>query len=1050
MDKKDDQKKPNRLKFSRLCLTQTRNAGVLRTNSQLPNSQISRFFSQSNQTSDEIVKTESVASAQCQKDTSLQSAENICDKRESVPIERNGINGSSEITTTKHSSDKTKAKSIHRTMSNDSKSTIKSFFSNEHNDSMADFEIPTKVAKKASKPPVTSKTTKQSRARRKQPDIRKALNKRDDTDTDYSHLPEDAQLELALALSKAESHAATDPIAKKSIDFEAFEFKPKNALANNEDIVEFFNMPKKKNARFKWNSRCTQLTKRIDDVQKMKQRQKVDEFLVDNIKVHSHLSNLSQSASNGQAYEIYSNRLQRICMQERILFEISSCDIHSKNNILSYYTNNLVERSELQAGALLRDWSKIPGRDSIYDCIEYANDKDKTDEPVMHSQPETIENGNILDNQPDDVTEYFDAEKEYSSAPMDIEDIHECEQRQIQKQFEASKNDEQWQEQNQNDVLSSDDDADATIMMESNDIQLKVDAINSKLRLSQNFSDIFQPTVVTLETTHAIRAPSPDLFDDDDDVEMTAEIHEKMTNDQITSDIIRNEDKEEEEDALSDVVLISSSECNSNQQGCFFLFIIQSESIKTTQSSSQVIDSEDTLNNDNVETIELLDSDSENMMKESIPSPINDPENASVFEFNYDICNYEYDNEDFIKPIEIDEERPSTSIKSNENGSITKKLSFTERLEFCDRDVLNGFTGNVPAECLSQIHVQSQESIALSDDEINYSMNKGGVVHVMDDDDLNADNDDYNYNIPSPIDFNLIDVNTNFESDEKLMNQSVCNIFEKTFEHSSSPMSAAAKQKSIGAKSLKKVNSEMMFASCYENTMPSTSTTNRINLMPIKRCKTPDTLPPSQEESRMDLLNDEYFIRVGSISPKPNYEVMDTTMLETELRKFGLKPSLRRRQAIICLEYIYNRTHPIIECDTEIETQPSKTGGKETKDMPNDKDDDNGPKINYNHGFAAHNLVDEKFKKYEENRIFLPSTLRAKKPWCLVPLHIAWHNLMQANSELRTTVLLYKPINLIDLKKFFKTIEMTFDNRDLISFLDMHCITFRMNKASKE
>lgn len=52
-----------------------------------------------------------------------------------------------------------------------------------------------------------------------------------------------------------------------------------------------------------------------------------------------------------------------------------------------------------------------------------------------------------------------------------------------------------------------------------------------------------------------------------------------------------------------------------------------------------------------------------------------------------------------------------------------------------------------------------------------------------------------------------------------------------------------------------------------------------------------------------------------------------------------------------------------------------------------------------------------------------------QKPWCLEPLHIAWHNLIMANSEVRRAVLLYEPINLTELKKFFKTIDMTFDNR---------------------
>lgn len=387
---------------------------------------------------------------------------------------------------------------------------------------------------------------------------------------------------------------------------------------------------------------------------------------------------------------------------------------------------------------------------------------------------------------------------------------------------------------------------------------------------------------------------------------------------------------------------------------------------------------------------------------------------------NYEFYNYEYENEEFLKPFEIVTEKSddndndieavgendgekshdvvNVSGKSkNESTGLVKKLSFTERLELYDRDALNGFTDNIPPEYFSQSHSQmnqSQESIVLSDDEINYSIlkSKKGVVHAMEEDAVeNVEDDDYcqyDYYIPSPIDFNLIDGNSNNESDEKLMNQSVCSILEKTFEHCPSPI-ATAKPKAIGAKSLKKVNSETVLSSRYTNAIPSTS--NRMNLTPEKKTvnlespEKPKSSPFSQSvvETRMDLSNDEYCIRLGSVSPKPNYDEMDASTLEMELRKFGLKPSLRRRQAIICLEYIYNRTHPFMSDSVvdEAESPSKENDPKESdncKDIPNDNDDDDGPKINFNVGFAAHNLVDEKFKRKEVNKIFLPSALRAK------------------------------------------------------------------------
>lgn len=355
-----------------------------------------------------------------------------------------------------------------------------------------------------------------------------------------------------------------------------------------------------------------------------------------------------------------------------------------------------------------------------------------------------------------------------------------------------------------------------------------------------------------------------------------------------------------------------------------------------------------------------------------------------------------HDEHEFVKPIENVSDTQNNSTTSN--GSLVKKLSFTERLELYERDMINGFTEDLPEECFSQNYghqsqelMQSQESIVLSDvsdDEINYSMNKG-AVHAIEND-FNMDEDYYNRFMPSPLKFDLAEPSSscNFDSDEKLINQSVCNIFEKTFEQSNSPLSAITKRKPIGAKTLKKVNSAMALGSHYENDTPSTSTNN------MKRLKTPDKTyqmidfdsaekpnhsPAGQpKDGCTDLSNEEYYIRVGSVTPKPNYEDMNITQLEIELRSFGLKPSLRRRQAIICLDYIYNRTHPLMEISVEsIDNSQKLNRNREPNGITSDNES-NDLKINFNIGFAAHNLVDEKFKQKVVEKIFLPSALRAK------------------------------------------------------------------------
>lgn len=354
-------------------------------------------------------------------------------------------------------------------------------------------------------------------------------------------------------------------------------------------------------------------------------------------------------------------------------------------------------------------------------------------------------------------------------------------------------------------------------------------------------------------------------------------------------------------------------------------------------------------------------------------------------------------------------EQLNHATKCNETPPESKKLSFTERLELFETDMLNGFTADLPADILSQSQQQlSQESIDLSDDEINYSMRIGSMPQSAIDDDygdfeMNHHGDECDNEVLSPLEF---DSNSNSNSnsnhvdaEQTLVNQSVCNIFEKTFEKCASPI--GPNEKARGSKTLKKFQSETVLSTKYDRAAPSTSATSnsRIQTTPNKNPiqfesprKTKKRSPISQPpiEARMDLSNDEYHIRIGSISPKPHYEQMDACTLEMELRKYGLKPSLSRRQAIICLEYIYNRTHPLMESGTDLcnslknnkcssSSNQLNTIGEAISTNVNGIDSDpKDPQINFNVGFAAHNLVDEKFKCRQVDKVFLPSVPRAK------------------------------------------------------------------------
>lgn len=310
---------------------------------------------------------------------------------------------------------------------------------------------------------------------------------------------------------------------------------------------------------------------------------------------------------------------------------------------------------------------------------------------------------------------------------------------------------------------------------------------------------------------------------------------------------------------------------------------------------------------------------------------------------------------------EISMQENVTSLNENEMHSqnesenvLVPHLSFNELQGLCEYDFLN----NIDApSAYSQL---TQESTQMSDDEISYSMNIGRAKHQTD-----RYNDSSNDN--NPMELHELEKAGANESDENLVSRSICDILEKTFVQNTS-ISQTRKNHSIrtGSKSIKRIYSE---SAIPINTSKQKST----NFKPIVASTSENVSPTSSQ--MVDLSNEEYIIQVGSVSAKPNYDTMDSIDLDLELRKFGLKPSLKRRQAIICLEYIYNRTHPTIENASDLvaaENVPVPVAS--VSDPRTEKQST----LNFNIGFATHNLTDDKFKAAAVEKVFLPSQPRAK------------------------------------------------------------------------
>lgn len=232
-------------------------------------------------------------------------------------------------------------------------------------------------------------------------------------------------------------------------------------------------MPKKINHRVaqKWKTRYTALTRRNDQQQNEKRKKIIDDFMLDSILITSRLkrTNNNLQIDCDFLYEISNKLLQRVCMPERTLFELNRNEIQINQNLSSYYTNNLVEVSLVECGALLKDWSTIPGRDCVFDGIFSENNKVVEQQQLQQNEEMEIE-----------VSENNEGPNE-----VDATVIYDA------KEYETIEN------------------------KQSNDLEISLNHINSQIHQSQQFcgssSDISVQEMLE-------RCVSPDIFDEDEDI----------------------------------------------------------------------------------------------------------------------------------------------------------------------------------------------------------------------------------------------------------------------------------------------------------------------------------------------------------------------------------------------------------------------------------------------------------------------------------------------------------------------------------------------------
>ncbi|XP_017134947.1 structure-specific endonuclease subunit SLX4 isoform X1 [Drosophila miranda] len=221
---------------------------------------------------------------------------------------------------------------------------------------------------------------------------------------------------------------------------------------------------------------------------------------------------------------------------------------------------------------------------------------------------------------------------------------------------------------------------------------------------------------------------------------------------------------------------------------------------------------------------------------------------------------------------------------------------------------------------------------------------------------------------------------------------------------------------------------------------------------------------------QLEVNGNVYTVRVCH-TPKPDFTQLAESEILQQLYNYGIKP-LKRKQAVKMLEFIYNQTHPIMQ-----PVEPRELSQRQEDPMPRSKStpvmsekprsrpivsDNNdvcltptepiqGFKFNTNapgkdllrFSQSVPPSLSDDFEFY-----VLQTNVTKKTPQPIVPLHIAWHNLLCANPKLHESVLMYEPIDLQEIYLHLKQMGHRYEPKDLKCFFDRRCIIFRYELAA--
>ncbi|CAO1315618.1 unnamed protein product [Diamesa serratosioi] len=837
--------------------------------------------------------------------------------------------------------------------------------------------------------PATKKTTKKSKT---QPDIRKAISKREKL---FNHVltencqkdgldPDEVQMALAI------SESMIDPAVPSTSDSSLFDnpFNSGNGKVQSiSTVLERYGFKCKKNyteyelgliTNTKLNTKKSRFMKLPTELTRTttEKREEMIRLRVMDIMDENHSQTVDNIFDDKFSYEVSSFYLQEFHEKVHTTFKVSSDDRPTDDTLMLYYVQHLFEPSFLKADHLLKDWKKIPGR-------EATPDKDAQSELYGVTQTSSLKRMLLTRSCSDlfadssDIANYsdFDDSDDICETPLD-ENSEELE-KVLAKEVSLVEN----------------DSVDLTQMEISRIIQG-----DNKVDLTQNESADETSTTIPIDDSFFSLQTYLKKLEAREKASKECKLEQQTLNrrDNISIIQINLLSSDEEETPNMGTVVISSSEGT----------VVMNNAENAQNIEEDLFDVPEELNFVCTNNSHIEDEESEAISDEEI--------NYSIRKFySYKDCHASQESQE-SQESQVNEIIPTTAPNEDEvffelenwrNDVFGDSMTVEN-----DFDINDSVMGLLETSVIPEVLNKKDHSTRFHDSEI-LSESIREILKKYQDPKVEES---------SSRSLRKMQSDTNLLNQSNKQRKSVHFNFIDDFNESINNPPAALEDSFTW-----RLNNSL-----HEPLNDSIENNPCLPVAALKKIKP----SASKTEPRISLgiakCND-YIIDASRKFPDPDFHSMTPVELKQQLFKIGVRP-LPVKKAIELLEYIYEQLHPQIRiaADEEIDVNDSRRLMNATDIITNinvlDSDD---------FVFTPGLVEDEDY--------VLPKMRKTKIPTCKIPLHISFYNMVRSNEKLQKYILEYRPIELDQAYKHFRKFGITYQLTDIIAFLDKRCITFK-------